>query len=219
MAKFTKRKTAPAKNSKYYYSDINPWYVKGIGTCTQYAQGRAMELQDKSGAPMKAYKDTWYPIDMYNRCSEIGGTKAKEPVADGCLIVWKKKDGSGSHVASVESVTDQGNIYVSQMNSKNEFSYYKIARNNNYAIDGYELVGFVDLNLKWDAATMKTTTTKTTTAKSSDRIHVVQPGDSYWHICEIYYKNGTLYKKLMTYNGATSSQIHPGDKIKVPEVL
>lgn len=218
MAKFTQRKTAPASNNKYYYSNINPWEKKGIGTCTQYAQGRALELQDKSGTTMKAYKDTWYPIDMYNRCSEIGGTKVKEPVADGCLIVWKKKDGSGSHIASVEAVTDQKDIYVSQMNSKNEFSYYKVAKNNNYAIDGYNLVGFVDLNLKWDTES-KTTKKTTTTKKTADRIHIVKPGDSYWHICEIYYKNGTLYKKLMAYNGAKSSLIHPGDKIKVPEVL
>ena len=214
MAKFTKRTTAPAKNSKYYYSDINPWFKKGIGTCTQYAQGRALELQDKSGATMVAYKDTWYPIDMYNRCSEIGGTKSKTPNEHGCLIVWKQTNGSGSHIASVEAVTDQGNIYVSQMNSKNEFSYYKILKADNFVIDGYTLVGFVNLNLKWEEASKTTTSTK-----STDKIHVVQPGDSYWHICEIYYKDGTLYKKLMAYNGATSSLIHPGDKIKIPEVL
>lgn len=214
MAKFTKRTTAPAKNSKYYYSDINPWFKKGIGTCTQYAQGRVLELQDKSGATMVAYKDTWYPIDMYNRCSEIGGTKAKTPNEQGCLIVWKQTNGSGSHIASVEVVTDHGNIYVSQMNSKNEFSYYKILKSDNFAIDGYSLVGFVNLNLKWEEASKMATS-----AKSADKIHIVKPGDSYWHICEIYYKDGTLYKKLMAYNGAASSLIHPGDKIKIPEVL
>ena len=214
MAKFTKRTTAPAKNSKYYYSNINPWYKKGIGTCTQYAQGRALELQDRSGAKMVAYKDTWYPIDMYNRCSEIGGTKAKSPNEQGCLIIWKQNNGSGGHIASVEAVTDQGNIYVSQMNSKNEFSYYKILKSDNFAIDGYSLVGFVNLNLKWEEASKMATS-----AKSADKIHIVKPGDSYWHICEIYYKDGTLYKKLMAYNGATSSLIHPGDKIKIPEVL
>lgn len=166
MSKFVARTTAPSKDNKWWYSDVNPYTKKGIGTCTRNAQARFMELQNACTGKTKTYKDTWYPIDMYNRCSEVGGVKVSKPVLGGA-IVWIKKDKSMSHIGTVEAIKTNGDITVFQCSSKEVFSCVTVTKTSGYKLGSeWKLVGFIDLQLKWDSTTSTTNETKTNTTKT-----------------------------------------------------
>lgn len=155
MAKFTARTTNPTKDNKFYYTDVNPWVKKGIGSCTCYAQGRILELENASfGTSKKKYKDTWYPVDMFNRCSEVGAKKCASPVIGGG-VVWKSAELTTGHIAIIEKV-DGDVITFSQWDRSNTFATHTAKKSDGYKYNGYDLVGFFDCQFKWDAETPTT---------------------------------------------------------------
>ncbi|MHB2021495.1 MAG: LysM peptidoglycan-binding domain-containing protein, partial [Candidatus Xenobia bacterium] len=54
-------------------------------------------------------------------------------------------------------------------------------------------------------------------ATSSDRVHVVEPGENLWSICDHYYGDTKLIVQLAQYNGLHDpAKVKVGMPIKIP---
>lgn len=116
MPEFVRRTTAPETDSKYYYTDANPFHKYGFGlpNCTCYAFGRFWEIMGGDTAPSLSWSDAerWFKktSDGYKR-----GTTPKL----GAVICWARgdtstdEDGAG-HVAIVEAINADGSIVTSE---------------------------------------------------------------------------------------------------------
>ena len=126
------RTVAPSKDNDWYYSSKNAY--DGIinsatgGNCTWYAYGRASEyLGKKSGLPM-GDACTWY--------NNWKGSKGSKPKV-GSIICWRYKgSNTDGHVAFVEKVDDEGNIFISNSGwsaipSWNQGGKFKSTRSGN----------------------------------------------------------------------------------------
>ncbi len=129
----TVRTTAPSKSNEYFYGPNN-WYAANGwdagpsgGNCTWYAYGRAYEYTGKVQKLSYNNACTWY--DAWQ------GSKGKTPKA-GSIICWSYAGGGDGHVAFVEKVKDNGDIFISNSGWSNIPSWnhggdYKSAKNGN----------------------------------------------------------------------------------------
>ena len=107
---YTPRTTAPAKDNKYYYSSINPFYPNyGLPNCTCYAYGRAYELLGYDPKLPTGNAENWYP--------KVAANKKGQTPKLGAIACW---EGTGStypygHVAVVEAINGS-KITVSESN-------------------------------------------------------------------------------------------------------
>lgn len=141
MTKFVQRKTAPAKNNKYYYED-NLFYKSnyGLPNCTCYAWGRFYELTNKKPTGLATSNaENWYKDSR-------GYEKGQTPRL-GAIICWRKgklhnaKDGAG-HVAVVEHINNDGSFITSNSAYKGTMFYRKTIEKN-CKLKGYTFEGFI----------------------------------------------------------------------------
>lgn len=107
MADFTPRLTKEGMlNSKYWYSNTNPFYPSGWGlpNCTCYAWGRFWEISDVvPHLPTGNGGQWWGSVSGY----EVGQTPQL-----GAIMCFYDPNGEG-HVAIVEEIDEQGNVVSS----------------------------------------------------------------------------------------------------------
>ncbi|MBQ3566707.1 MAG: CHAP domain-containing protein [Oscillospiraceae bacterium] len=104
------RTTAPAKDNKYYYSSINPFYPKyGLPNCTCYAYGRAYELLGYDPKLPTGNAENWYP--------KVAANKKGQTPKLGAIACWEGKGTEyyAGHVAVVEAINGS-KITVSESN-------------------------------------------------------------------------------------------------------
>ena len=148
--KYNKRLENPSVTNGWFHSpSLNIYAAKGIGSCTQYAFGRLSEILNKK----IGYKDTWYPIDLYNRCAEAGFAKS-DKIGLGFGAVWQKLDGSGSHISIVEELHgEDGKCSMWDINSNFVVHEIRKADGYKYRIDDYRFVGFIDIKAVFESET------------------------------------------------------------------
>lgn len=147
--KFNPRLSTPASENGWYFdASKNIYEAKHIGSCTQYAFGRLSEILNKK----IGYKDTWYPIDLYNRCAEAGFEKSAT-IGLGFGAVWEKLDGSMSHISVVEEVNgEDGKCSMWDINSNFFTHEIRKADGYKYRFDGYRFVGFINIKAVFESA-------------------------------------------------------------------
>ncbi len=142
-ATYTPRTTAPAKDNKYYYSKINPFYPNyGLPNCTCYAYGRAYEILGVDPKLPTGNAGTWYEKDTTH---EKGSTPQL-----GAIACWKGTSSNyNGHVAVVEAI-DGNKISFSESNYGGEIfryqknivpSSYASKAPYNYTFQGYIYIG------------------------------------------------------------------------------
>ena len=154
---FTERTSAPAKTNKNYYSDKNPFYSKYVNNCTWYCWGRQLELGVKEASLKKnlptSNAENWYHYTGFEKSS-------KPHVGDIIAYSAGKRhhaaDGEG-HVAIVERVYTNGNIFISESGSNMKFKtrtlkppykfYLNVKHKSNYKLDGF--IHIQDYEEKW----------------------------------------------------------------------
>ena len=153
MAKYSKRTKQPAKDNKYYNSNINPFVSAGYGmfqnngNCTAYAFGRFYELIGTKPKLSTANAENWYKKkDGYQR-----GSTPKL----GAVICWRKgevgngKDGAG-HVGIVEEIKSNGDIVISNSGWQSFiFKTRTLKKADNYKISGLSFQGFIYNPIEW----------------------------------------------------------------------
>lgn len=129
----TVRTTAPESTNQYFYGPNNWHAANGYaagpsgGNCTWYAYGRAYEYTGKVQNLSLNNACTWY--------SAWNGEKGQTPKA-GSIICWSYDGGGDGHVAFVEKVKDNGDIFISNSGwtyipSWNHGSGYTSTQNGN----------------------------------------------------------------------------------------
>lgn len=147
MAEYKKRTKQPAKDNKYYNSNINPFVSAGYGmfqnngNCTAYAYGRFYELTGTKPKLSTANAENWYK-------KKDGYKRGSDPKL-GAVICWRKgevgngKDGAG-HVGIVEEIKKNGDIVISNSGWKSFiFKTRTLKKSNNYKISGLTFQGFI----------------------------------------------------------------------------
>lgn len=139
---YTPRKEAPAKDNKYYYSKINPFYpTYGLPNCTCYAYGRAYEILGTDPKLPTGNAGTWYEKDTKHK-------KGSTPQL-GAIACWKGSGQYNGHVAVVEEINGS-KISFSESNYGGDlFRYQKNIDPNkyasgapyNYTFQGYIYIG------------------------------------------------------------------------------
>ncbi len=142
------RLTAPDKDNKYYYSDINVFYKHGWGmpNCTAYAYGRAYEILKKEPQLCIYSAYLWYDYNKDNKLYAYGKTPKL-----GAIACFTYKDGTGGHVAVVEKITSD-TVYYSNSAYSGESFYVNTAPvddpsngNDNWLFQGYIYIGDFDV--------------------------------------------------------------------------
>ena len=143
-SEYKPRLTAPSKNNKYYYSDINVFYKHGWGmpNCTAYAYGRAYEILGKEPELCIYSAYLWYDYNKDNKCYAYGKTPKL-----GAIACYTYKDGTGGHVAVVEKIT-KDTVYYSNSAYSGENFYVNTAPlddptdgRSNWLFQGYIYIG------------------------------------------------------------------------------
>ena len=147
-ATFTPRRNAPAKDNKYYYSNINPFYKSGNGmpNCTCYAYGRAYEILGKDPGLPTRNACNWYTLDKKYK-------HGKTPKL-GAIACWTgpstNSTAKNGHVAVVEKINgNKISVSESQYNGKTFYyhdnfdptTYLKNVAPYNYTFQGYIYIG------------------------------------------------------------------------------
>lgn len=118
---FVERTTAPSKDNKNYYSDINPFFPKYVDNCTWYCWGRQLELGVSKTALKKKLPTTnaenWYKDTLFEKgeIPKVG--------AIGCYSCGKRHhaaDGMG-HVFIVEKVYPDKSIDITESGTNMKF--------------------------------------------------------------------------------------------------
>ena len=144
---FHRRTTAPTSLNKYYikttYGGFNRCIVINTSTgivlpnCVGYAWGRFCEEQGITDCRLsRGNAENWYPrSDGYQR-----GQTPKL----GAVICWSDSAGDG-HVAIVEKVYDNGDVYTSNSAYNGSYFYMKtLKKSNNYYMGStYHFQGFI----------------------------------------------------------------------------
>lgn len=130
---------------------------------------------------------------------------------DVCFYDWDdsgKGDCTGwsDHVGYVEKV-EEDTITLIEGNRSNRVKRCTIAVNGRY-IRGYGVP-------KYDVE--PSDVPATAPAEPEYIIHTVVKGNSLWAISRKYLGNGNRYKEIMKLNGLTTTTIHVGQKLKIPE--
>ena len=187
---YTPRLTAPAKTSKYYYSDLNPFYQYGWGmpNCTCYAWGRAYEILGKAPNLSVYSAYLWYGYNKDNKIYSYGTTPKL-----GAIACWVYASGTSGHVAVVEKI-ENNTITFSNSAYSGENFYTSTAPvkdpsdgNKYWIFQGYIYLG--------DYVASSTSTTTVTT-----------PADTSGDVYRISDKDGVNLRKSYS----TSSQILGG---------
>lgn len=187
---YTPRLTAPAKTSKYYYSDLNPFYQYGWGmpNCTCYAWGRAYEILGKAPNLSVYSAYLWYGYNKDNKIYSYGTTPKL-----GAIACWVYASGTSGHVAVVEKI-ENNTITFSNSAYSGENFYTSTAPvkdpsdgNKYWIFQGYIYLG--------DYVASSTSSTTVTT-----------PADTSGDVYRISDKDGVNLRKSYS----TSSQILGG---------
>lgn len=156
---YTMRTSAPDTSDPKYYSNQNPYHkLQPIPNCTTYAYGRFWEVWgDEPGAPLKTIVPA--PTTLYWHAKNDSDSIYKNHVGQepglGAIAVWStipndnpSAPPSEGHVAIVERVESNGDIYTSNSGYPSNRFYMKVyskANNYNYWNEGklYYFQGFV----------------------------------------------------------------------------
>ena len=157
---FKMRTTAPSKSDEHYYGKGNLYVTSGYGmpNCTTYAIGRFWEICGKLLKPLstRGYDAT----TVYYHCKNDADSEYKKFLGQtpklGAIICWStvKNDnpqisGSTGHVAVVERIETNGDIYCSNSAYKSTNFYMKTyKKSDNYSFKAssgqtYYLQGFI----------------------------------------------------------------------------
>lgn len=145
---YTPRLTAPLKNNKYYYSDLNLFYKYGWGmpNCTCYAFGRAYEILGKEPTLSRYSAYLWYDYNKENKIYAYGD-KPKL----GAIACWVYSSGTSGHVAVVEKIENNTITFSNSAYSGIEFYTNTApvndpsAGNSTWIFQGYIYLGdFID---------------------------------------------------------------------------
>lgn len=156
---FNMNTSAPSTSNPKYYSNSNPYYKAGMHmpNCTTYAYGRFWEVWgDEPGLPLtKALHPTTIYWHAKNDSDSIYKNHVGQKPGLGAIAVWSTipndnptAGSSDGHVAIVERVESNGDIYTSNSGYPSNIFYmhtYSKANNYNYWSNGkaYYFQGFV----------------------------------------------------------------------------
>lgn len=139
---YEKRLNCPARDNKYYNSNINPFVPAGYGmfqnggNCTCYAYGRFLEIGKLTSCKLSTNNaEEWYlkRTDGYER-----GQSPKL----GAVICWEGKGSRAGHVAVVEQINPDGSIITSNSGWKSSLFYTQTLKppynlGSNYIFQGF----------------------------------------------------------------------------------
>lgn len=140
-ANFTPRLTAPAKNNKYYYSDLNIFYKYGYGmpNCTAYAYGRAYELLGSKPSLCPYNAGEWYSYNKTNGFYSYGSTPKL-----GAIAVWDNYDNNTGHVAVVEKISGtQVTISQSAWGGTEFYTQQVSTTDSHFGFSSMRFLGFI----------------------------------------------------------------------------
>ena len=167
MSKFVPRKSAPAKDNRFYHQD-NIFYKCGYGmpNCTAYAWGRFFELTGQYPKLSTANAENWFD-------KNDGYERGQTPKL-GAIAVWAKgkigvsSDGAG-HVGAVEEIESDGTINTSNSAWKGTNFYMKKIKPP-YHLNGFTFLGFIYPPVKFDEDTPEPTPTPQPTPTPSKTV-------------------------------------------------
>lgn len=157
--KFTVRRSAPAKWTDIYNNYNNgglSWCINGrpinpvsnvLANCVGYACSRFNEIYNElSGYTGMKYRDlNCNAEDFWTRAKDLGLKRGKTP-KDGAIMVWEGLGSLAGHVAIVERVISETEVYTSE--SGYESAYFwnstRYKGSGNWGANGnYKFRGFI----------------------------------------------------------------------------
>lgn len=205
--KFKARTTAPNKNNKYYIKAGKGGYNRALeidkkthfclANCCGLVHGRWLESRELTNYKKYDKLSTGNAESYYNHSD--GYKRGKTPKI-GAIICWKGKGSLPGHVAFVEKVYSNGDVYTSNSAYGHSIFYMKkyLKSKKYYMGDNYEWQGFIY---------------NPDNFVSNKEYYIVKKGDTLTSIAKKY---KTTVKQLCQLNNIKDANlIKIGQKIRV----
>lgn len=142
-------------DNRWWYTTTNPFYpLYGLPNCTAYAWGRVAEYMDQAVTLPLNSAEGWFNAAQNMDYNTTTSTLALKP---GMILCWYDSTGAPGHVAIVEKIDNNYNIYCS------ESRYSRIS--------GYSPVEYYNLDPKYFSYTQFNPATKRLSWMSSDLVY------------------------------------------------